>query len=508
MVDSTSASAGIFELAKWCQNQDALAISHLIIVKGGRPSIAGMLRGKCLSWIINLESLLIRSRHRRTDAGNHDLSALVPEIMAAGTDGSGWQEIEALQLDILLVAATGILPNGICGAAKLGAIRICGVNGDCAGFWQTFHKLDYTGFCIRRLGHSPESGTDLVSGQLATQYCHSLNKSRLEQKCLYYTRRMLSRIAHDRKIPEPVHATPVPDGREAMPGLLVQARYLLQLVFRLCHRAIRSALRLDFKWSVAYQKRAWQEADMATAVKIPRPDRHFLADPFVVSEGGRDFCFVEDYDYDAAKGHVAVYELHANRAECLGNALVEPFHLSFPFLFRYNSELYMCPETSRNRQIRVYKCLHFPLQWQLHAVLMDDVSAAETMLFEHAGRWWMLTNLDVTETGDYCTELSIFWADSPLSTHWTAHPTNPVFIDAAKGRNAGLLFDDTHIYRVAQKQGFERYGKAFSINRIEQLDESTYRETEVRPVQADFFPDINGTHHMHSNGAVTAFDFI
>ena len=116
--------------------------------------------------------------------------------------------------------------------------------------------------------------------------------------------------------------------------------------------------------------------------------------------------------------------------------------------------------------------------------------------------------MDVSGTGDYCTELSIFWSDSPLSSHWTAHTQNPIFIDAAKGRNAGLLFDDDNVYRVAQKQGFERYGKAFSINRIDLLDENNYQETEVQSVQADFFPRINGTHHMHSNGKVSVFDFL
>lgn len=441
-------------------------------------------------------------------AADKDFGSLIPEVIPVDPAGTEWHVIKALQLDLLLITGSFAISDGISHAAKLGAIRICAGHGEPVGFWEAFLKQDFTSFSIRQIGDGPGNGIDLISGQTATQYCHSLNRLHIEKKCFHYAKQILASIARRREMPEPAHSLPLGESKHAMPGLLEQAMYLFHFCFRQARRAIRSAFRQDFTWSVAYQKRDWRDVDMANAVKIIRPDRHFLADPFVVREGGRDYCFLEDYDYSTAKGHIAAYELHDDSAECLGNALVEPFHLSFPYMFRYESELYMCPETSRNRQIRVYKCLHFPLQWQLHTVLMDDVSAADTMPFERDGRWWMLTNRDVTESGDYCTELSIYWAESPLSSHWTAHPANPVLIDAAKGRNAGLLFDASHIYRVAQKQGFERYGKAFSINRIDVLDETTYRETEVRKVPANFFPGIRGTHHMHSNGAATVFDFI
>ena len=368
-------------------------------------------------------------------------------------------------------------------------------------------KLDYTGFAVCELGGT-HSGNELVSGRIRTQYYYLLNRLHIRQKCLHYLKVTLESIAHNRMMPSSTSPIPSAARMHGMPSLSVQARYATALGLRLIGRVLRSRLNMDFKWNVAFKKTGWKSLAMETAVKIPNPKNHFLADPFVVSEGGRDYCFLEDYDYSTAKGHIAVYQLHDDHAECLGNALIEPYHLSFPYMFRYKSELYMCPETSRNRQIRVYKCVSFPLQWQLHTILMDDVSAADSMLFEYNDRWWMLTNMDVAENGDFCTELSIYWADSPLSSDWTAHPANPVFIDAAKGRNAGLLFDAEHIYRVAQKQSFDFYGKAFSINRIDQLDENNYSETEVRSVQADFFPNIHGTHHMHSNGKATVFDFI
>ncbi len=507
VVNSALSSASISALVAWCQQQENLGISHLL-VSNEILKHQYSLSAKCFTWMTKLEALLIRKPSLSAPTAKQNLSLLVPQTGVLDSAKTGWREIEALQLDLLLIADSGALPESLGQLAKFGALQIdYGLSGP-VGFWPVYFKQDYTPFSISQLNQSGEPNTPLIAGQIATQYCYLLNNKRIEQKCLHYTKHILSRIACDQKIPEPAHVLPISQSLHAMPSLLVQASYIFRLGSRLIRRAIRSAFRLDFTWSVAYLKSGWSTADMASALKIPRPDKHFLADPFVVNEGGRDYCFLEDYDFGTQKGHVAVYQLHAESAECLGNALVEPFHLSFPYMFRYKSELYMCPETSRNRQIRVYKCVSFPLQWQLHTVLMDNVSAADTMLFEHGDRWWMLTNMDVTETGDYCTELSIFWANSPLSNHWHAHPANPVFIDAAKGRNAGLLFDEDHIYRVAQTQGFEQYGKAFTINRIDVLNENDYKETEVRAVQANFFPNLNGTHHMHSNGEVTVFDFI
>jgi hypothetical protein len=60
---------------------------------------------------------------------------------------------------------------------------------------------------------------------------------------------------------------------------------------------------------------------------------------------------------------------------------------------------------------------------------------------------------------------------------------------------------------VAQRQGFDVYGKGISINKVEVLNTKTYEETEICSVGPDFMPGIRGTHHLHSNDGVCAFDY-
>jgi hypothetical protein len=166
----------------------------------------------------------------------------------------------------------------------------------------------------------------------------------------------------------------------------------------------------------------------------------------------------------------------------------------------------MCPESSANRDVRVYRCTGFPLQWKLEKVIMSNVRAVDTMLFEKDGAWWMLTNIDTAETDDYCSDLFVFRSDSPLGDQWTPHAGNPVIVDAGFARNAGLLRDGERLYRVSQQQGFDQYGKGSQINEILALSDTVYEETCIAEIEPAFQDGIIGTHHMHSSGRTTVVD--
>jgi hypothetical protein len=186
----------------------------------------------------------------------------------------------------------------------------------------------------------------------------------------------------------------------------------------------------------------------------------------------------------------------------------EPFHLSFPFLFEHQGTLYMCPESSANKDIRIYRCVEFPTRWQLAEIVASGVNAVDTMIFEKNGKWWRFSNMDPGNTGEISSELFIFSAESPLGAAWRPHAANPVLIDAGCARNAGLLFDGGKVFRVSQRQGFARYGKSAQINEIVDLTDDSYSERCVAKIEPTFRKDLLGTHHFHSRGGMTVFDFL
>jgi hypothetical protein len=418
------------------------------------------------------------------------------------------------QFDILLLCSGGILRGEILNAARFGVLSLHhadnGVNrGVPAGFWEVYYKQDKTGFIIQQLTQELDGGNVIKRGYFQTQYHFLLNQASIYEKSNIHLMHLIKWIAENESLPAFEHQTPYsfPLYKSPTPFQILQYFYDLSL------RLIYSGLRLFFNirddyWEVSYVSSDWSSAVLWRSTSIKNPDGHYLADPFVISKNGRHYCFVEDYIYSSNKGHISVYELFRDESKYLGPALIESFHLSFPFLFEFLGDLYMCPESYENHDIRIYKCKNFPLDWELSKIIMKDVSAVDTMLFEKNGKWWLLTNLDLSGTGEDFSELYLYHAESPLSEIWTPNRNNPVRVDSEFARNGGLLRDGKTVYRVGQSQGFSRYGKSSNILEIKEISEDRYCEELIAKVQPKFKPGIKGTHHIHSNGYVTVFDHV
>ncbi len=187
-----------------------------------------------------------------------------------------------------------------------------------------------------------------------------------------------------------------------------------------------------------------------------------------------------------------------------GPVLKTPYHLSFPFVFEHQGQLYMCPETHEANRIELWRCAAWPLEWRFEKVLLDGVRACDSMLVERGGRWWLLTNLERDGAGDYCRELHAFHADSPLAARWTPHAANPVVCGASRARNAGLLQRDGSLYRLAQAQGFDGYGRALKLFEITQLSQQGYQERQVAALEPQ--GGLLGIHHLSACEGMVVFD--
>ena len=70
-----------------------------------------------------------------------------------------------------------------------------------------------------------------------------------------------------------------------------------------------------------------------------------------------------------------------------------------------------------------------------------------------------------------------------------------------------MLSDGGSLFRVSQRQGFDLYGKACTINEIVKLTATEYEERTISTIEATFFERTWGVYHLHSDGHVTAFDY-
>lgn len=538
LVDSTNVSKYVYDFVKWAQSRpDIVTITHLIVHPDpaspqGAAARTGFLRAGAgffsravFRIILRIERLILsRSGLYKNHLAEFDISGMVPnqvviKPIVSESDFAyrfGPEDVETVRrlgLDLMVRCGSGILHGEILEAARLGIISThYGDNrrtrGGPAGFWQVYLQLDTSGFTILRLTEELDGGDVFIRGRFQTQYFFLLNQAALYEKSNAYLKSTIEKIAKTGNLPAILPKFPYSNEVRRPPNVYVAFVYLVRSFLIIFKNAFARISGVDYRWAVAFSRTTWRDTVLARGVTIKNPPFHFLADPFVVSRNGKDFCFVEDYDYRARRANIAVYELTDDGGKRLGTVLDEPFHMSFPFVFEFQNELYMCPETSENMDVRVYKCVEFPLRWKLEKVIMKDIRAADTMLFEKGNKWWMFTNTDPTGTGDLCFELSIFSAESPLSDQWEPHSQNPILIDAGCARNAGLIKDGDRYFRISQGQGFNLYGKKSLVNEITELSDKKYLETTVSENTPTFGHKVVGTHHLHSNGTATVFDYL
>ena len=537
------ASKYVYDLAEWGQNQENLEVTHLVIQD--IPSYKSSKIHKAFVLLknygfVNLAQEIgltiiqqVESKALFHEFGNtykhhleeYDLTKCVKNAVSISPviSKSGFvyrygeddiRKIRELGLDFLVRCGSGILRGEILHSARFGIISFHHADnsinrGGPPGFWEVYLEQDSTGFTIQQLTEELDGGNVLFRGHIMTKLFYLWNQAALYEISYFFLKKLLSDIGRTRELGPVLPSYPYYNPLYKTPNLGVQFEYATSLVLAAAERGLNACIfKKSYRWGVAFEFADWKNLVMWRGIRIKNPPNHFLADPFIVSTENGNYCFVEDYDYRISRGCISVYKLTETGSEKIGEAIVEPFHMSYPYIFEYGSKYYMCPETCEKKEIRLYECEGFPLKWKLKKSIMSDISAVDSTIFEKDGLWWLFTNIEPTNVGDHCSELYIYFSKDPLNDNWTPHPMNPVFVDSTKARMGGILFDEGSVYRVSQRQGFNMYGKSSAINRIINLSKTDYIESMVFKIEPNFYKGVLGTHHLHSNGKVTVFDYV
>jgi len=425
------------------------------------------------------------------------------------------EAIKGARLDVLLRGGSGILRGKILDTCEFGVLSFHHANNDInrggpPAFWEVLSRQPSTGFIIQRLTEELDGGDVVFKGEIATSPFYVLNLCKLHRKSNFFMDHVLKNLARRGKLPDIFEKTPYAYPLFKTPSISVQLQYLYKTIIHILKVVYGKFAKTSWRWGVAYQYvDSWKSAVLWKSRIIKNPANRFLADPFVFRKDGLDVIFVEDYDYITDKGDISAYKVDRDQYEALGKVLIEPFHLSYPFLFEADSRLFMCPETHEAGDIRIYECVDFPLKWTLHKILVKNIVASDTNILFYNGMWWMLTNIDTSDLGDRSSELHLFYSDRYDSEQWNPHPLNPIILDSKCARNGGLLFDEEGlIYRVYQRQGFDMYGEAMGVARIDVISTVDYKETVLFDIEPRFFNGIAGTHTYSFHDRLMALDFV
>lgn len=136
-------------------------------------------------------------------------------------------------------------------------------------------------------------------------------------------------------------------------------------------------------WNVAWRKSKpgtiLTDQELPFTV-IPNSYRYWVADPFVFEKQGRTFIFAELYDYIRCKGIIGYCEINGQTKPKWKPIIIENYHLSFPYIYEENGDIYILPESSQNGTLYRYKATEFPDSWQKVAAWRTDVKYVDTIL--------------------------------------------------------------------------------------------------------------------------------
>ncbi|MRI02599.1 hypothetical protein GH721_18805 [Kriegella sp. EG-1] len=289
------------------------------------------------------------------------------------------------------------------------------------------------------------------------------------------------------------------------PSLLQVINYSARFYFKVISKIFERITTKTLKWryqcfTLFIAKGLFNEVILATLKPIDLPKNEFWADPFLFEYKDDTYVFFENYPYTTKRGKISCGKLKDNKIIDVIDVLDLDYHLSYPYIFEQNGEIFLMPESSENKRLDIYKCLNFPKKWELHSSAFEGELVADAFFHddEHGNKWLFL-NKGATTNVPLENELHIYKVESTeLLKKLTPHRQNPVLIDSRIARNGGAIFKyENENFRPSQCNDHGVYGRALNINKIKKLNLDEYVEETVRTVEPDFHKGLMSIHHLH-----------
>ena len=207
----------------------------------------------------------------------------------------------------------------------------------------------------------------------------------------------------------------------------------------------------------------------------------YVADPFLVHIGNTYFMFFEVLNGIDNKGDIALASsTNGFEWEYQKVVLDEPFHLSYPYVFEWEEDVYMVPESCEAGSVYLYRAIQFPTDWIRVATLLTGKFVDPSLLY-HGELWWLFVGNMLNDT------LRLYYSNSIFGPY-VEHPQSPIIHgDASVARPAGrVLSIGDQLIRYCQDDELS-YGSCVRAFRITQLTPQNYRE------QAIEWPILEGT---------------
>jgi hypothetical protein len=418
--------------------------------------------------------------------------------------------IREYRLDAMLRFGFNIIRGDILTAARYGVWSFhhddeSKYRGSPSCFWEIYHGDPVSGAMLQRLTDTLDGGVVLRKGYFPTiDWSWSANMDRVYAEAAAWPAQVCREL--QRGCTRSVDA--LPSTTTAPIYTPPTNRQMLAFAARLMRNRIKHWYRRYLcreTWNIGVIDRPIHamlhgSAGAPTRWLAEPPAGTFHADPFGITHNGDRHMLFEAYGEAQRKGRIATMPVDGREPTTI---IDTDAHLSYPFAFEHDGNVYCIPETWQTKRVDLYRAEQFPHRWTHAATLLDGVVAVDPTVFQFADRWWLLF---VDGTHRTHANLLIYHADA-LTGPWLPHARNPVKTDARSARPAGTPFIHRGIlYRPAQDCAGD-YGSRVVIHRVTQLSVDQFEEHSVAMLEPDRLgPYPHGLHTVSAFGDTTLID--
>ena len=158
---------------------------------------------------------------------------------------------------------------------------------------------------------------------------------------------------------------------------------------------------------------SWQPNPIVTADAFSKWNGKAVADPFAIFRNGVWYLFFELFQHGSPFAVIgASSSRDLVRWEPLGIVLSQPHHLSYPFVFEHDGQVYMMPESKSAKRVDLFRAVEFPLRWEFEKTILRG-RLMDCSMVQHAGRYWIFA-------GWRSYSLKLYYADTPIGP-WKPH---------------------------------------------------------------------------------------
>ena len=217
----------------------------------------------------------------------------------------------------------------------------------------------------------------------------------------------------------------------------------------------------------------------------------FVADPFIWYRDGKWALFVEVLNKRNNQGDLAVATSDDGVKFTYKQVIIdEKWHLSYPYVFDWEGQMYMMPESHEDKALHLYKATTYPTKWERIHTLIRGKDFIDSTIFRHADRWWIMA------TTSKNSDIIRLYSSATLTGTYEEHPKSPVVTENPRlGRQGGnVMVHEGKLYRTAQDAS-ETFGTHVRVVEISTLTTTDYaeKEMEIAPLVS---PAGSGWNHL------------